>query len=416
MRRMKMIPYYWDRKPDGQCKLYDWVERYHIDIFGGSNYPLFDDEHRKELEDKIYEHYKWFRPFTDNPTEWTDRFNALMNEIMEHNNELYESALHKLDPFVTESVRERSDTKHKQKRKTGYMSGFQSEAGHTEQDDNVSRETLDSTGNLDTTGTSDTVSDEGVKTHDEGSKHSVTDYNEDTTLDTTKDVSSVSNEKTAGTSNTKTTGKKVVDGNSTTNTTNHSDTTFTESKKHADTPQTDLSSIGNYWSDHTQTDSNTVVDSTGKQDVTSHETTDTNDNTDGTTSGTKDTTGTTDESGNQKGNKDSTSETNETTENDGTKDTQYKSNVSDIGNEQSTSHSDRNTRSTGGRTSQDNSRNQVNSYEDRSLGSGTEYELKLKGFRNRTPADLIKEYRTALIDVDLRVIRQLRVLFNPNLY
>lgn len=410
-----MNPYYWNQSPrQTESRLYDLVERYNIDIFD-FDYPLFDKEHRSELERKIYEHYKWFRPFTSNPTMFVDRMKQTLNEIMPLMNQRYRSALHKLDPFITESILEKSGTKHGQGRATGYRSGMEQEAGHTEQDENVSRETHDTTGEVDTKGSSNAVGGEDVVTHYDETKDTKQDYNENTTLDTTKDVDSDTKETSSGTSDDTTENTKQIDGNSLTNTTNHSDTVFREDKKHADTPQTDLGSIGNYWSDHTRTDSDTTVDSTGRQDVTTHETTTDNGNKHGTTSGEKDTSTSANETGNQEGSKQAETITHEETENDGTKNTTNFNDVDTFGNEISQGYSETNTKSAGGRTSRDNSRNTITSYENRRLDSDTKYKLRLKGHRNRTPADLIKEYRTALIDVDVEVIRALGSLFNPNL-
>ena len=66
------------------------------------HYPIFDEDYRKELNQKIVEHF-WFREIGQ---ETADRFNFFlgrkMNEIMPYYNQLYKSEMIKFNPIVTE--------------------------------------------------------------------------------------------------------------------------------------------------------------------------------------------------------------------------------------------------------------------------------------------------------------------------
>lgn len=67
---------------------------------GLDRYPIFDEEYRAPLNDKIIEHF-FFREIGLETPELFRRFlNRRMNEVMPFYNQLYKSALKDLDPFV----------------------------------------------------------------------------------------------------------------------------------------------------------------------------------------------------------------------------------------------------------------------------------------------------------------------------
>lgn len=67
---------------------------------GLDEYPIFDEEYRVPLNDKIIEHF-FFREIGLETPELFRRFlNRKMNEVMPFYNQLYKSALKDLDPYV----------------------------------------------------------------------------------------------------------------------------------------------------------------------------------------------------------------------------------------------------------------------------------------------------------------------------
>ena len=85
-------------------------------------YPIFNEEHRHVLNDKIIQHF-WYREIGQ---ETPDRFNRMlarkMNEIMPYYNQMYLSTLIEFDPLATEYIS--STTKDETKRKASWMQGM----------------------------------------------------------------------------------------------------------------------------------------------------------------------------------------------------------------------------------------------------------------------------------------------------
>lgn len=79
--------------------------------FALDDYPIFDECHRKELNQKILEHY-YFREIG---AETPDRFNFYlrrkMNEIMPYYNQLYISEMIKFDPMASDYFSEQKEHK-----------------------------------------------------------------------------------------------------------------------------------------------------------------------------------------------------------------------------------------------------------------------------------------------------------------
>lgn len=66
---------------------------------GLASYPIFDEEYRVGLNDKIIDHY-WFREIgVETPALFRRFLNRKMNEIMPYYNQLYNSALLEFDPL-----------------------------------------------------------------------------------------------------------------------------------------------------------------------------------------------------------------------------------------------------------------------------------------------------------------------------
>lgn len=66
---------------------------------GLKDYPIYEESHREELNNKLIEHY-YFREIGAETAELFKRFlNRSLNEIMPYYNELYKSAAIKFDPL-----------------------------------------------------------------------------------------------------------------------------------------------------------------------------------------------------------------------------------------------------------------------------------------------------------------------------
>lgn len=73
---------------------------------GLDKYPIFDEAYRKQLNEKIIEHY-YFREIGAETPDLFKRFlNRKMNEIMPYYNQLYKSAQIEIDPLHTVNLSE----------------------------------------------------------------------------------------------------------------------------------------------------------------------------------------------------------------------------------------------------------------------------------------------------------------------
>lgn len=71
---------------------------------GMNSYPIFDDDYREQLNNKIIEHF-WFREIgQETPQLFKMLLNRTMNEIMPYYNELYKSTLLDYNPLTNVDV------------------------------------------------------------------------------------------------------------------------------------------------------------------------------------------------------------------------------------------------------------------------------------------------------------------------
>lgn len=75
-------------------------ENWTDEIMFGS-YPIFNESHRAELNAKIREYYAFEEIGFETPARFCQRMRSRMNNIMPYYNQLYESALAEIDPFIT---------------------------------------------------------------------------------------------------------------------------------------------------------------------------------------------------------------------------------------------------------------------------------------------------------------------------
>lgn len=84
---------------DYTVKMYDLISQ-GFD-FGLESYPIFDEDHRDELNIKLIEHYYEYEIGSETPALFKFKLNRAMNEIMPYFNQLYESERLKIDPLKT---------------------------------------------------------------------------------------------------------------------------------------------------------------------------------------------------------------------------------------------------------------------------------------------------------------------------
>lgn len=73
---------------------------------GLQDYPIYDETHRKELNDKIIQHYYVREIGFETVGLFKLMLNRTMNEIMPYYNQLYESVAIKFDPLITHNLDE----------------------------------------------------------------------------------------------------------------------------------------------------------------------------------------------------------------------------------------------------------------------------------------------------------------------
>lgn len=81
-------------------ELHDLIERgYHLAL---DNYPIFDEAHRNELNNKIIQHYWFWEIGFETPDRFNHYLNFTMNEIMPYYNELYKSVAINYNPLFAD--------------------------------------------------------------------------------------------------------------------------------------------------------------------------------------------------------------------------------------------------------------------------------------------------------------------------
>ena len=112
--------------------------------FGLDKYPIFDENYRKELNEKIINHY-YFREIGFETAElWKFYLNNTLNEIMPYYNELYKTTLFEFNPLenykISESV---NKTGNKNDDYSGTTTDNRTESGNSERND--TSESIEST-------------------------------------------------------------------------------------------------------------------------------------------------------------------------------------------------------------------------------------------------------------------------------
>lgn len=74
--------------------------------FDMTHYPIFDENYRTTLNNKILQHYKFYEIGFETAGLWKDRLNCKLNEIMPYYNQLYKSALLTFNPLYNVDYKE----------------------------------------------------------------------------------------------------------------------------------------------------------------------------------------------------------------------------------------------------------------------------------------------------------------------
>lgn len=74
---------------------------------GMSDYPIFDENYRKPLNNKILDHYNFYEIGFETAALFKFNLNTTLNEIMPYYNQLYKSALIDFDPLMMADLTEK---------------------------------------------------------------------------------------------------------------------------------------------------------------------------------------------------------------------------------------------------------------------------------------------------------------------
>ena len=86
---------------------YDTDEKLHL---SPDYYPIFNEQHRAELNEKIIRHYLMREISVETPQAFAFLLGRTMNENMPYYNQLYETELMKFDPFITTEIWQTGNT------------------------------------------------------------------------------------------------------------------------------------------------------------------------------------------------------------------------------------------------------------------------------------------------------------------
>lgn len=86
---------------------YDTDEKLHL---SAAYYPIFDESYRAKLNEKIVAHYALREIGSETIQMFVFYLGRTMREQMDYYNQLYLSAQHKFDPFVTSDIRQEMDS------------------------------------------------------------------------------------------------------------------------------------------------------------------------------------------------------------------------------------------------------------------------------------------------------------------
>lgn len=101
---------------------FDTDEKLHL---SAQYYPIFDENYRSGLNEKIVAHYALREIGSETPQMFIFYLGRTMREQMDYFNQLYLSAQHKFDPFITSDVRQELDSTNVNE-SSGKSSGTQS--------------------------------------------------------------------------------------------------------------------------------------------------------------------------------------------------------------------------------------------------------------------------------------------------
>lgn len=351
-------------------------------------YPIWDEEYRPVLNNKIIEHF-YFREIGQ---ETPDRFNFFlrrkMNEIMPYYNKLYESEMIEFDPlaseFFKEGVERSKDRSYKSTSKNHNRHGETTGEIYSANEDGTSDTAFGQTSTENVTGDyrkQGTKNVDTTSTKDEDFTQNVTGEGLTTTNMHTKTVSSSDSngtKKVSGSQNT--TFSDIPQAGIETTRTIAPDGTVTEVTKGYATTTTNVSSVENTaTTDHNDTTSNT--DNTGTVETETSEKT-VNDNITKITQNEKTT----------------WSENGDHTQNTG-----YKNDT--------TTGIKTNTKNDSERNVSNNSKT-TNNHSERSTTGENETEMFTgKGRKGINPSDMIQKYRDILLNIDMMIIEELETLF-----
>lgn len=352
----------------------DNLLRNNFDI-GLKDYPIFMEEHRETLNNKIIEHYRFREIGLETPMLFKLYLNRKMNEIMPYYNQLYESELLEFEPISNYEYHKKFDGYHKgNEQNTSHDDTFENKTsgmtkGGNENENKTERENQDTTQTEHIDSVKDTTKD-------------TTDF--ETTGETThvNDLTDVENDNETKVTLLKEDGTNAVNNKS-----------WTKSVA-SDTPQGLLS--GESWDDpitnnHYATNGGYTVEQTELNDRRTK----------------------TNESGG--------SETSSTSDTEHNKDTQTDTNIveNQVGTDDSVS-----TKSTELDNSYDKTKQYVDNEDYEHDINGTKDSSSTRdidntddnltheyGYKNVSPSDLLNKYRDTFLNIDMMIVDELSELF-----
>lgn len=435
-------------------------------------YPIFDENHRATLNDKIISHYYFREIGQETPSRFSFNLRRKMNEIMPYYNQLYESEMIKYDPLFTTYF-----TSLKESEKRGQGRVYSDNDRNRAQDiGNVYSGVKLGDFNVDSTHTNDEVGKETGNEHkvrtdnliENGIKDINTDESklvtEDNSVDTnetkkieennTKNISenkNITEENEKNVSDVKTVREK--DDKTTTTHTVTDSTTKTDRNLDKTTNFTDVPQAGfetetttypdgrvvvtghgylttqttEYENEHTKTVGHSETNGTVVEDDTkTTDSTDTIKQTENNKQNTTTTTGqteqnvqdTTDNVGQVEVKEQHTSDDIDTHEeysvkNTGTQttDTDYEKNFTDKNDYVGNEKTKTKENEDSQRNISDNEKEKISSKSKSFTKDNEQNRITLSGRQNVSPAELIKLYRDTLLNIDMQVVNELETLF-----
>lgn len=379
-------------------------------------YPIFDEEYRPFLNQKIIEHFYYREIGQETPDRFSFFLARKMNEIMPYYNQLYQSELLQFDPLITEYHRQTIETENEMRKKsgTGTKSAFENETGNV------------LTRNTDTRG-DENYKEDGNETHgNEYQKSGLHDIKDD--KERTEDLSQTSTQHgtTENDLETNTTEHGVRTDDLTEKTdetrdrTGKINTRGNTSTVFSDIPQAGIETTTVQAPDGTITTTTqgyattkTDVSETGTEDRTEHETID----------GTRKNTGTVTEDGtrNQKDTGTVTRDEKGTTTHDNTiNETQDEHKTwSEKGSDSGSSEKGiTGSRGSTGNTKEDSQQNinetgKLRSFVDEKTNQNQSMwsVILQSGRRSVSPSKLLNEFRSTMLNIDMMIIDELEELF-----